>query len=438
MDKETILVHLPSYRDPEMVPTVKDALKNAKYPERVHFGICRQYKKEDGFDSLEEFVNDERFNIYEVDYTQAKGLAWARAQINDKLLTDQDYVLQLDSHHRFAQDWDETLIEMYKGLEEKGHRPVIGGYLPLYTPFNDPAGRTMDVWQSQFRCFYPFHTIFIGPGLLEGWQDMTEPVRARFLSGHFCFARAEWAREVRHDPNIYFAGEEINLSVRSYTHGWDLFGLHKLVIWHSTMREERSGICKWDDDAKRGVDWTTKENEGRRRIRVLFGVEEDPNIDFGVYGLGDKRTVHDYEKYAGVCFKDKSVQKYTAENKLPPNPFPLGAEEIADGNGRIISFNSEKLWKESLHKSFYWVVHIEEKDFPKSEYSQILIAFDDHNGKGINSRYASVEEFDSHGHIHYAEMFLVDEWPMRLVYWGIKKDGSWGNNIVIDLKTASL
>ena len=29
---QTILVHLPAYRDPELVPTIKNALENAKRP----------------------------------------------------------------------------------------------------------------------------------------------------------------------------------------------------------------------------------------------------------------------------------------------------------------------------------------------------------------------------------------------------------------------
>lgn len=82
--------------------------------------------------------------------------------------------------------------------------------------------------------------------------------------GTFCFARSEWAREIRHDPDIYFSGEELNLTVRSYTHGYDLFHPHKLVIWHSTMREERSGILKWDDDAKAGNDWWKKQDYARK------------------------------------------------------------------------------------------------------------------------------------------------------------------------------
>jgi len=243
--KSTILVHLPAYRDPELVPTIKDALAMAKYPKRVHFGICRQFKEEDGFDNLDEFREDKRFHIMDVPYKEAQGLPWARAQINENLLTNQDYILQLDSHHRFAQNWDETLLEMHEGLEAKRYKPILAAYLPLYDPFKEPEGRTPEPWQQTFASFYPHGTIFIRPGLLTGWQDMTEPPMSRFLSGHFCFARAEWAKEIKHDPDIYFSGEELNLTVRSYTHGYDLFHPHKLVIWHSTMREERAGMLKW-------------------------------------------------------------------------------------------------------------------------------------------------------------------------------------------------
>jgi hypothetical protein len=95
-------MHLPAYRDPELIPTIKDALANAEFPDRVRFGICRQYNPEDGFDDLSEFGDDSRFKVKEMLYTEAKGLAYARAVINDELLDDEDFVLQLDSHHRFT------------------------------------------------------------------------------------------------------------------------------------------------------------------------------------------------------------------------------------------------------------------------------------------------------------------------------------------------
>jgi hypothetical protein len=413
----TILLHLPAYRDPELVPTIKSALENAKYPKRVHFGICRQFAEEDGFDNLDQWRSDKRFKIMDVPYKDAKGLPWARAQINEALLTNEDYICQLDSHHRFEKDWDETLIEMHNGLEAKGYRPILAAYLPLYTPFNDPGGRTMEPWQQQFACFYPHGTIFIRPGLLHGWKEMTEPPMSRFLSGHFCFARAQWAKEIRHDPEIYFSGEELNLTVRSYTHGWDLFHPHKLVVWHSTMREERSGILKWDDDAKNGVDWWRKQDHARKRIRVLLRTEEDPNIDLKGYDLGTVRSLRDYEKYAGVHFQTKSVQQYTLDNKYPPNPY----------------IKSDNLWLQSFAKSFYHLVTVTPSQLPAKDYDKILIAFDDENGVGINLRYIEgqqLKSFMENGqNIHYEEFFLTDKTPKRMVAWGYSNSRGWAERV---------
>jgi hypothetical protein len=411
--KETILVHLPAYRDPELVPSIKDALDKAKYPKRIHFGICRQYNPEDGFDNIDEFRNDKRFRIYECLYTEAQGLPWARAQINEKLLTDEDYILQLDSHHRFAQDWDETLIDMHNGLEAQGYKPILAAYLPLYTPFNDPEGRTMEPWQQTFASFYPHGTIFIRPGLLNGWQDMTEPPMSRFLSGHFCFARSEWARDVRHDPEIYFSGEELNLTVRSYTHGYDMFHPHKLVIWHSTMREERSGMLKWDDDSKIGIDFNKKQDYARKKIRVLLRTEEDPTIDLAGYDLGTVRTLRDYEKYAGIHFKRKAVQKYTLDSKYPPNPIIL----------------DDELWEQSFMSSFYHLVTIYKHDFPAGDYQHILVAFDDENGIAINQKYITGYQLqdliDKGQQIHYEEFFLTDKIPSRVVFWAYSNQRGW-------------
>lgn len=407
---KTILLHLPAYRDPELVPTIQDALNKAKHPDRVHFGICRQYHPEDGFDNLDEYRNDPRFHIMDVLYTEAQGLPWARAQINEKLLTDQDYILQLDSHHRFAKHWDETLIDMHQQLEQKGHKPILAAYLPLYDPFNDPDGRSMEPWQQQFACFYPHGTIFIRPSLLHGWETMTEPPMSRFLSGHFCFARSEWAKEILHDPDIYFSGEEINLTVRSYTHGYDMFHPHKLVIWHSTMREERAGKLKWDDDSKLGVNWGEKQNTARAKIRQLFRVE-DNGFDLTGYDLGTARTIEDYEAYAGVNFKNKSVQKYTLHNGYPPTPV-------------------DSPWS----KSFYHLVTINRNELPADDYKSILVAFDDEDGKAVHTKSIEGHQLQQFLHqnipVHYEEYFqYFEKEPTRMVAWAYSETRGWAERI---------
>ena len=415
---KTILVHLPAYREPELIPTIKSALENAELPERIHFGICRQFCEEDGFDNLDEYRKDDRFKIYDMPYNESKGLATARAIINEELLTDEDFVCQLDSHHRFNKNWDSTLIGWHEDLTSEGHNPIIGGYLPYYNPFNDPDERVQEPWLSEAACFYPHNTIFIRPTGVRGWKDLKKPYPARFLSGHFAFGTNQWAKDVKHDRDIFFAGEELNLSVRSFTHGYDLFHPHKVVIWHATMREERAGKLVWDDQSKRGDDmWWKGNDSARARIRQLIGVE-DNGIDLGEYGLGNKRSLHDYEKYAGIHFKKKSFQKYTKDNYFPPNPYP---------------YKNKKEWEDSFMFSFYHLVNLERHEMPKDDYQSILVAFDDENGEGIFSKSIDGEQLDqfmkNSKPIHYEEMFLTDKKPTRVVYWGTSKKRGWSERV---------
>lgn len=415
----TILVHLPAYRERELVPTIKDALAQAEYPERIHFGICRQYNPDDGFDNLDEFRSDPRFKIHDMLYTEAKGLAYARSIINETLLTDEDFVLQLDAHHRFTKNWDSTLLGWYDDLKREGYNPLLCGYLPLYDPFTYPEGRVEEPWVSVAQCFYPHGTIFIRPSGIPNWQSLTKPFPARFISGHFCFGPNKWAKEIRHDTDIFFAGEELNLSVRSFTHGYDLFHPHRVVIWHATMRTERDGILVWDDQSKRGDNtWWKQNDRGRAKIRQLLKTE-DNGFDLTGYDLGTVRSLRDYEKYAGIHFKRRSFQKWTSDWKFPPNPV----------------IEDEQEWEDSFMFSFYHLVTIYPQYFPHKDYTGILVAFDDEAGNGINTKWISGPELDKFlkgENIHYEAMFLTEKKPSKVVYWAYGPD-DWRERVAFDI-----
>ncbi len=61
-----IFVQIASYRDPQLVPTIKDMLANAKRPKNLVLGISRQFSESDGFDNLDEFRSDKRFKILDI------------------------------------------------------------------------------------------------------------------------------------------------------------------------------------------------------------------------------------------------------------------------------------------------------------------------------------------------------------------------------------
>ena len=420
--KEKIFIHLPAYREPELIPTIQSALENARHPDRLVFGICRQYNPEDGFDNLDRYENDKQFKIYHLHYEKAKGLAYARAIINEELLEDEDFVLQLDSHHRFNKHFDVKLIKWYKDLQKDGHNPLICGYLPYYDPFNDPDGRVQEPWFSEPASFYPHGTIFIRPtGFKDDWTKFPKPVPARFISGHFCFGPNKWAKEIKHDTDIYFAGEELNLTIRSYTHGYDLFHPHEVIIWHATMRTERAGMLAWDDNHKRNNNkWLEQTNQARAKIRQLLGVE-DNGFDMTGYDIGTVRTIRDYEKYAGIHFAKKSFQKYTQERSLPPNPV----------------IEDEKEWEDSFMYSFYYLVNIEPSMLSEKDYDSVLVAFDDENGTGINQEMVRGKRLEQYLYnnkpIHYEKMFLTDKKPHSVVYWAHSAERGWAERHEITL-----
>ena len=53
-----IFISIASYRDPELLPTIKDCIANAKYPENLIFAIAWQHSLEDEWDTLDEFKDD--------------------------------------------------------------------------------------------------------------------------------------------------------------------------------------------------------------------------------------------------------------------------------------------------------------------------------------------------------------------------------------------
>lgn len=410
---KSILVHLPAYREPELIPTIKSALKNAKYPKRIKFGICRQYNPEDGFDNIDEFRSDERFKIIDIPHHEAKGLPYARGLINDELLTDEDYILQLDSHHRFDKNWDDYLIRLHNKLLKKSKKVIIGGYLPYYDPFNDPKARVNETWQTHVVCFYPHGTCFVRPG---HYPNVREAIAGRYVSGHFLFSSNDWGKTIRHDPDIVFSGEELHMTIRSYTHGYDIYHLPKPVIWHATMREERDGILVWDDFFKAGKDFNKGQEKARAKIRQLLKVE-DNGFDLTGFDIGTERTIEQYQDFAGLDFKNHRIQQYTLDHKVPHNP-PADEEKNP--------------WVES----FYHCINVGKSEFKGNDYDSMIVAFDDEEGNSVFrddwDENRIKQEFSKPGDwMSFENIFNTNtnKKPIKWVMWAHSKSKGWAERV---------
>jgi hypothetical protein len=235
-----IYVQIASYRDPQLIPTIKNLLENSKYSENLVLGIARQFHPDDKFDDLSEYDNDKRFKILNIPHNESLGVCWARHLVQ-QLYDNEEYTLQIDSHMRFEKDWDETLINMLEGLKKDGYRkPLLTAYISSFNPENDPNDRVRVPWRMVFDKFTPEGVVFFLPEVIPNWKQLQKPIPARFYSAHFCFTIGQFALEVQHDPEYYFHGEEISIAARAYTHGYDLFHPHRVIVWHEYTRKGRT------------------------------------------------------------------------------------------------------------------------------------------------------------------------------------------------------
>jgi glycosyltransferase involved in cell wall biosynthesis len=412
--KNKIFIQIASYRDPQLVPTIKDCLAQAAFPENLVFGIAWQHSKEDAWDSLDEFKGDSRFRIIDIPYNESQGACWARNFIQ-KLYQGEEYTLQLDSHHRFVKDWDIECINMIKQLQEKGHeKPLLTGYISSFDPENDPEKRNQTPWMMVFDRFIPEGAVFFLPRDIPNWKQLTEPIPARFYSAHFCFTLGKFAEEVQHDPNYYFHGEEISIAARAYTWGYDLFHPHKVIAWHEYTRKGRTK--QWDDDKT----WGQRNSSCHRRNRKLFEMDgEVRDINFGRYDFGPVRTLADYEKYAGINFKKRSVQQYTIDNKFPPNPI-LPDEEYENSWLRI----------------FKHCIDIQYSDVPEDDYTTWVVTFEDEENKELYRKDVSAEEIknfmkmkDKEEYIKIWREFHTEKQPKKWIFWPHSKSKGWHKRI---------
>lgn len=285
--REQIFVQIASYRDVELPATIESALASAEHPDRLTFGICWQYDEQTYLD-LDPYMEDPRFRITPTHYSASRGCCWARNQTN-RLYEGEPYTLQIDAHTRFRKNWDSQYITMLDALD--GDKPLLSTYP---APFEYVDGREIRLndrgMQRLFlsRICRELSTVF-GTELV---QDRSHPAASQFLGAGQIFTVGKFCTEVEYDPDLYFGGEEISLSARAYTHGYDFYCPNEDLVWHLYKHSMR----------QHGADHQQTQQSGAlARLRALFSGD---HASLGKYGLGDVRSLAEFERHADINFRE--------------------------------------------------------------------------------------------------------------------------------------
>lgn len=409
----SIFVSIASYRDPELLPTIRDLLNNLSKENTVKIIVGWQHNPEDDWDTFGEFGDDKRFIWIDTDYRDSRGVCNIRHLIQ-KGYQDEDYYLQLDSHHRFAKNWDKTLIKWVKSLQKKGHeKPVISTYLPQYFPNNDPQNRIQEVWIQNIDRFLPQGTAFLVPVTVHDHHKYKKPIPARFISAHFIFTIGQFVKEVPYDPNLYFQGEESSLAARAYTFGYDLFCPHRPIAWHEYHRDGKPK--HWDD----GKIWEELDKTSYDRYRKLMGM--DPGCtgcqrrSLAPDYFGKVRTFEQYERYIGVKFKTRQIHKETKDNEFAP---------IKADFEKGLSFVQKQ------------TISVYKPSIPLKDYTFFAVALLDENYNDIHREDATREEIyrlinenPSDHFIHMIREYVNEKRPYAWRVWPYSESQGWQDKI---------
>jgi len=373
----SIYISLAAFREPYLVGTLVSAFKNAKNPEKLFVGAVIQncfgkILKDGTIDSsgtpcrgasmkvgenkkgrdivkqaevpvdmngievfcakpgYKQYCQNGQIRVLYVHHTDSQGPSMAR-YIASKLWGGENYFMQIDAHLRFAHEWDAKYIADAK-LTLNYPKSILSCYPPGFgqkqfipkrmgvdlskvnndTVIESPGTRLCNCGKPKNS---KDHILSINLGR-PYFGNETRPKQTAYIGAGFVFAHADFLVDVNFDPYLpwIFMGEEILLSMRAWTHGWNIYAPRKNLIIHH-YRKGKDGIPKFYGSVNKmskkfGYAWLTKRTI--RRVKHLLGypihtADKIKADDMGLlladienYGLGPVRSWEDYLEFTQI------------------------------------------------------------------------------------------------------------------------------------------
>lgn len=291
-----IFCSVASYRDLQCPLTVMDMIKKAKNPEKLVICICQQNANEDV-----DCYNDKDYSPATIKFLRltdrdARGPCWARYLIQQEWRGEQ-YFLQIDSHMRFAQDWDEKCLNDLKDLPLKS---CLTNYV---SNFNLVAG-TPDEHNQLRGGLYIVNKETTEDGFFRVNSDFIKsadkPPEGRGWSACFSFSNSLILHDAPYDPftpHLFF-GEEMDILARMYTRGWQVYAPTTPICFTSFDRSYRPTF--WENPEQAPCEYLS-----RLRLYYRFGylkdIPEKLKIGLNYYNLGKEKT---WQQFLEYCLDD--------------------------------------------------------------------------------------------------------------------------------------
>ena len=219
-----ILISIVSYREKELLNTVKSFYEDASNKDNLLFSIVSQ---DDEHPDLS-FINSNCLSYTQVHWKDTFGVNWAR-HVAQKAFFEFDYYLQLDSHMFSEKNWDIKLLDSFNKAKLLCEKPVLTCYPAMYVIENG----IRSLGTVKINGCSDISDIVWSAGSWPRQRHMYSAVdKSNYINAAVIFSTKEFVDKVPYDPDLTFFHEEPTLTIRSEAAGFTPVCIMEPIFYH--------------------------------------------------------------------------------------------------------------------------------------------------------------------------------------------------------------
>jgi hypothetical protein len=343
-----IFIAIPCWRDPFVYETIKSAYEQAFDKESLVFGVYFQGYEEDAWmiEKLKtnlshvnikiEMVNGDNASIY---------LCEIKKAVSDKLMTDESYYLQIDSHTKFRKNWDIMLKTELLIANRLFGKSIINSQTSYFTSWSDPfIADPLTSYASNEEWSWIRENVNFEHEISLNGRVVTKPnnlmIQEKFYNGNMVFAYSYYVREVPFPEKVAQCFEQQTMMLRAWTAGYNVISPSYLYTNNfNYWREEGSK----GDSFIRHYRWDNEERNKRYKIANLESFEEYQKI----FNLSSNAGYH----LENGAFSVRTIREYI--NFIGYDPITLEIKRAPKIDLENAQFVSDKLFHDTLLEVAY-------------------------------------------------------------------------------------
>ena len=234
-------------------------------------------------------------------WKNAKGPCFVRKIAHENLSSK--YFLQIDSHSRFVENWDELVINAFENAKKYWGDKIVFSNYPDPFEINwsngkkdnlinyDRLYKIVPYWDEKSKMIQ---------GKWEFVQDTENGDEMYFFSANSAFCDLSILEEVPYDENIYFTGEEPSIALRLFTRGIKIISPTIKYMYSNYNRENSKRNLHWSDHQ----DWWQLNRKSYERLEKIMTGDKS----LGIYGIGDSDLFNKYQEITGIDLLNKDYR----------------------------------------------------------------------------------------------------------------------------------